>query len=164
MIFGDLKPEREKKHGPLSRTLERAFDGLLHLYDRMLQVVLRHQWITLGVTAATIVFTVGLYILVPKGLFPQQDSGSLAGQSQAPQDISFPAMKARTEALIAVLKQDPNIDHFVAFIGQGNTGNFFVQLKPWGKERKLTADQVIGELRPKLAQVSGITLFLPHGF
>jgi len=71
-------------------------------------------------------------------------------------------MKARQEALLKVLAEDPNIDHFIAFINQGNTGNAFVQLKPWGKERKLTADQVITELRPKLARVPGITLFLQN--
>src|SRR5439155_22356273 len=112
-------------------------------------------WLMLAATGATIAFTVYLYVVIPKGLFPQQDTGSLAGGSQAPQDISFPAMKARTEALNEVLAQDSNIEHFVSFIGQGNTGFFFIQLKPWGV-RKLTADQVVGELRPNPARVPGI--------
>ena len=157
-----LRGEREQKHGRLYRLSERGFQWMHDTYDRALQWVLRHDKLMLFVTLATVAFTVWLYIVVPKGLFPQQDTGSLAGGTEGPQDISFPAFKERTEAVLQVLKQDPNIDHFVSFMGQGNHGFVFVQLKPIGKERKLSADQVIGELRPKLAKVAGITLFLQN--
>src|SRR5207237_1430235 len=156
-----LLHDRELKHGRLYRASERAFNWMRDTYGTALRWVLEHEWLMLAATGATIAFTVYLYIVIPKGLFPQQDTGSLAGGSQAPQDISFPAMKARTEALNAVLAQDANIEHFVSFIGQGNTGFFFIQLKPWGV-RKLTADQVVGELRPKLARVPAISLFLQN--
>ena len=156
-----LRAKHAEQHGRLYRASERMFTGLRDQYDRALRWVLDHQLVMLVVTVATIAFTVYLYIVIPKGLFPQQDTGSLSGFSEAPQDISFPAMKVRQEALLKVLAEDPNIDHFVSFINQGNTGNVFVQLKPWGV-RKLTADQVINELRPKLARVPGITLFLQN--
>ena len=156
-----LKHDREVKHGRLYRASESAFNWMRDTYGSALRWVLEHEWLMLVATGVTIAFTVYLYIAIPKGLFPQQDTGSLAGGSQAPQDISFPAMKARTEALNEVLAQDQNIEHFVSFIGQGNTGFFFIQLKPWGV-RKLTADQVVGELRPKLARVPGINLFLQN--
>ncbi len=156
-----LRSEREVKQGRFSRASERAFEWLRGGYGRALQWVLGNQLFMIFVTLATIGFTLYLYIVVPKGLFPQQDTGSLAGGSDAPQDISFPAMKDRTEALNRVLAEDPNIDHFVSFIGQGNSGFFFVQLKPLGA-RKLSADQVITELRPKLARVPGISLFLQN--
>jgi multidrug efflux pump len=156
-----LRHDREVKHGRLYRASERAFNWMRDTYGAALRWVLEHEWLMLAATGVTIAFTVYLYIVIPKGLFPQQDTGSLAGGSQAPQDVSFPAMKARTEALNAVVAQDPNVEHFVSFIGQGNTGFFFLQLKPWGV-RKLTADQVVGELRPKLARVPGISLFLQN--
>jgi multidrug efflux pump subunit AcrB len=156
-----LRSEREVKHGRFSRASERAFEWMRGGYGHALQWVLGHELFMIFVTLATIAFTFYLYIVVPKGLFPQQDTGSLAGSSDAPQDISFPAMKERTEALNRVLAEDPNIDHFVSFIGQGNSGFFFVQLKPLGA-RKLSADQVITELRPKLARVPGISLFLQN--
>jgi multidrug efflux pump subunit AcrB len=152
---------QERKHGRIYRASERIFTGLHDGYDRALRWVLDHQVLMLLVTLITVAFTIYLYIVIPKGLFPQQDTGSLSGFSEAPQDISFPAMKERQEALLKVLAEDPNIDHFIAFINQGNTGNVFVQLKPWGV-RKLTADQVINQLRPKLAPVPGITLFLQN--
>jgi multidrug efflux pump len=162
MMASRLLREKEgQKHGRLYRASERIFAALHDTYDHALRWVLNHQAVMLVVTIATVAFTVYLYIVIPKGLFPQQDTGSLSGFSEAPQDISFPAMKARQEALLKILAEDPNIDHFVAFINQGNTGNVFVQLKPWGV-RKLTADQVINDLRPKLARVPGITLFLQN--
>src|SRR5438105_11438797 len=156
-----LRSEKEVKHGRLYRLSERAFAWMHDTYAGALEWVLEHDKLMLLVTAVTVGFTVFLYIVIPKGLFPQQDTGSLSGGTQAPQDISFPAMKERTEALNEVVAQDPNIEHFVSFIGQGNTGFFFIQLKPWGV-RKLTADQVLGELRPKLARVQGISLFLQN--
>src|SRR5581483_2794882 len=156
-----LRSRDEQKHGRLYRASERAFAALHGAYDRALRWVLDHEALMLVVTVATLVFTIWLYIVIPKGLFPQQDTGSLAGATDAPQDISFPAMEERQEAVNAVIAQDPNIDHFVSFIGQGNSGFVFAQLKPWG-ERKLTADQVLAGLRVKAARVPGISLFLQN--
>jgi len=156
-----LRRPGEERHGRLFRASERVFGWMHDTYDGALRWVLDHEKLMLLVTLATVAFTVYLYTAVPKGLFPQQDTGSLAGFSEAPQDVSFPAMRDRQAALLKVLAEDPNIDHFVSFIGQGNTGNIFVQLKPWGV-RKLTADEVINELRPKAARVPGINLFLQN--
>jgi multidrug efflux pump len=157
-----LRSKHEEKHGRFYRASERVFNALHGAYERSLSWVLDHQFLMVLVTIATVAFTIYLYIAIPKGLFPQQDTGTISGFAEGPQDISFPAMKARMESLIKVVSEDPNVDHFVAFINQGNTGTTFIQLKPWGRERKLTADQVISELRPKLARVPGINLFLQN--
>ncbi|MGE5048954.1 MAG: multidrug efflux RND transporter permease subunit [Deltaproteobacteria bacterium] len=156
-----LRRHDERKHGRFDRIMERVLGWMHDTYDDALGWVLDHEKLMLLVTLATVAFTVYLYVVIPKGLFPQQDTGSLAGFSEAPQDVSFRSLKDRQEALLRIIADDPNIDHFVSFIGQGNTGNIFVQLKPWGV-RKLTADQVIGELRPKAARVPGINLFLQN--
>jgi len=150
--------------GPLARALERGFAWLQALYARRLRFVLRHRRATGVVTLATIALTVVLYVIVPKGLFPQQDTGFLTGFADAPQDISYPALKQRMEALNAVLVGDPAIDHVVTFIGgnggsAGNTGTMFIALKD-KPPRAESADAIIARLRPKLARVSGITLFL----
>jgi multidrug efflux pump len=154
-----LRSEHEVKHGRFYNASEKAFDKMRDTYARGLHWVLDHEWFMLGVTLATIGFTVFLFITIPKGLFPQQDTGQIQGFSEAPQDISFAGLKARQEQVIKVVNEDPNVDHFISFIGNSNTGNAFIQLKPQGK-RKLSADQVIAELRPKLARIPGITLFM----
>jgi multidrug efflux pump len=154
-----LRSERAQRHGRLYRASERAFTLLHDAYARALGWVLEHRTLMLAVTLITVAFTVWLYVIIPKGLFPQQDSGQIAGFSEAPQDISFPAMKSRQELVNQVVLENPAVDHMVSFIGSGNTGTVFVQLKPKGV-RKLSADQVIAELRPKLARVPGINLFL----
>jgi hydrophobe/amphiphile efflux-1 (HAE1) family protein len=157
-----LRARGEERHGRFFRASERYFDGMLHGYDRGLTWVLRHSALMLFVTVAAAVFSVYLYVVVPKGLFPQQDTGSLGGISDAPQDISFPAMRERQDLVNSVVLAHPAVGHMVSFTGgQGsiNTGNMFIELKPKG-QRKQTADEVIGELRPKLAQVPGIQLFL----
>ena len=156
-----LRPEHEQKQGWLFRISESTFAAMHKGYQRALFWVLEHDKLMLLVTLATVALTVWLFIIVPKGLFPQQDTGSVAGGTEAPQDISFPAMKERTEAVNQVLRSDPDVEHFVSFMGQGNTGFVFMQLKPKGV-RKLSADQVIGELRPRLARVYGINLFLQN--
>jgi hydrophobe/amphiphile efflux-1 (HAE1) family protein len=145
--------------------LERMFTALQNKYASGLRFVLRHR-VALGiVTIATIGLTVVLYLVVPTGLFPQQDTGAIQGFSDAPQDISFPAMKARQERLLEVVKKDPDVDHFVSFTGGGggsstvNTGSMFIALKP-RKDRKASATDIINRLRPKLARVEGINLFL----
>ncbi|MFO0575384.1 MAG: multidrug efflux RND transporter permease subunit [Polyangia bacterium] len=161
-----LRPhgEEEKAPGRLGRLLERGFDGLLAIYERCLRFVLRHQVATLILTLCTVALSVFLYVVIPKGLFPQQDTGQLMGMSEAPQDISFPAMRERQQRVNEVLLADPDIAHLVSFIGggagsAGNTGTTFIVLKP-RPGRKANADEIIGRLRPKLARIEGIRLFL----
>jgi hydrophobe/amphiphile efflux-1 (HAE1) family protein len=147
-----------------NRIAERAFDGLRNGYERALDWVLRHQgWVRL-IALGTLVLTVLLFIEVPKGLFPQQDNGLIMGFSEAPQDISFPAMRDRQQVINAVVQQDPDVSHVVSFIGTGsgstsNTGTVFVELKN-KPPRKASADEMVARLRPKLAQVQGVNLYL----
>jgi multidrug efflux pump subunit AcrB len=160
-----LGRDRHKQPGRLSRGLERGFEAMQNGYGSALRFVLRHRFAVGLVTVGTVVLTVALYIVVPKGLFPQQDTGTIQGFSDAPQDISFPAMKERQERLNQVVRNDPDVDHFVSFIGGGggsstvNTGSAFIALRPL-PQRKSTADEVINRLRPKLGRIEGINLFL----
>ncbi|HEX7623166.1 MAG TPA: efflux RND transporter permease subunit, partial [Anaeromyxobacteraceae bacterium] len=157
-----LRAHSEERPGRLFRISERFFQGMLGGYARALTWVLDHHALMLVVTVGAAALSVWLYVVVPKGLFPQQDTGQIAGISDAPQDISFPAMLVRQELVNRVVMAHPAVDHMVSFIGGGtlNNGNAFLQLKAGRGQRTQTADQVIGELRPKLAQVPGIQLFL----
>jgi hydrophobe/amphiphile efflux-1 (HAE1) family protein len=159
-----LKPETQQ-HGRLYRLFERGFDGLLALYGRGLDIVLRHQFITLMVMLGTIVLTGYLYVIIPKGFFPQQDTGMITGITEASQDISFPAMAERQQAVANIVLQDPAVASTGSYIGPGgptatlNNGRMFIALKPKG-ERDASADEVINRLRPKLAKLQGITLYM----
>jgi multidrug efflux pump len=144
-----LRPESEKKHGRIYRASERGFDWMLEIYRRSLGVVLRHQPLTLLVTVGTAVLSIYLYIIAPKGFFPQQDTGRLGGAIQAAQDISFPALRDKMQQYVQIVLKDPAVNNAVGFAGgQGssNTGRMFVVLKP-PNERKATADQIINRLR-----------------
>jgi hydrophobe/amphiphile efflux-1 (HAE1) family protein len=158
-----LKPIHEEQHGRAFRATQSVFDGMLRVYRFILRRVLRYQLLTLLITIATAGLTVYLYIVVPKGFFPQQDSGRVVGSVQADQDISFTAMKEKMYQFVNIVAEDPNVQTIVGFAG-GNTaknqGRMFITLKPKGKERKLTADQVIAEMRRKLTVVPGATLFM----
>ncbi|HET8732763.1 MAG TPA: efflux RND transporter permease subunit, partial [Anaeromyxobacteraceae bacterium] len=157
-----LRPEAGVRHGWLYRVTEGFFQRMIDAYGRSLRWALDHRRLMLGVTLGAVVVTVTLFVVIPKGLFPQQDTGIVAGTSDAPQDISFPAMKERQEALNAVVMKNPNVGHMVSFIGGGsaqNNGSFFIGLKP-RSERNASADEVIAQLRPQLAQVPGIALYL----
>jgi hydrophobe/amphiphile efflux-1 (HAE1) family protein len=152
-------------HSWLYRAVEQLFTGMIRAYDRALTIVLRHQFITLLVFLGTVAFTGYLFLIIPKGFFPQQDIGLLVGISDAAQDVSFDEMYRRQEAANQVILHDPNVQSFTSYIGAGsggqtgNNGRFYINLKPWS-ERNLTAQQVIEELRPKLAKVEGIRVFL----
>ncbi len=164
MMCAKLLRERGGTHGRLYRLSERGFDAIHRIYERALDWVLGHRGITLLITVGTLVLSVMLFATVPKGLFPQQDAGALAGFTQAPQDVSFKTMRARQEAVNAVVQQDPDVAHVVSFIGAsngstGNNGPVFIDLKPM-PPRKLSPDEIIGRLRPKLAKVAGVQLFL----
>jgi len=149
------------KHGLAYRIAEKAFNALLHFYDRCLRVVLRHQFAMLLVTLGTLALTIYLYFSTPMSLFPQQDTGRINGYIQGDQDISFAAMSEKLQEFNAIVMKDPAIDTVTAFTGGGNgtsTSRMFAQLKPLD-ERKLSADQVIGRLRSKTAKIPGAQLF-----
>jgi multidrug efflux pump len=157
-----LRPLESEKHGCLYSASEGAFNSLLKNYGTALRWVLRHQALVLLITIGTACLSVYLYVIVPKGFFPQQDTGRLAGSIQAEQDISFQAIRQKMNDYVAIIMKDPAVDTVTAFVGGGgtaNTGRMFIMLKPLG-ERKVSADQVIGRLRGKLAKIPGATLFL----
>ncbi len=155
------------EHGWMYRTSERAFDFIVRIYGKTLTVVLRHSFVTLMILLITVAMNVYLYIQVPKGFFPQQDNGRLSGSIVADQDTSFQAMDRILLPMINIVASDPAVDTANGFCGGGggpgggstNQARMFISLKPL-EERKVTADQVIARLRPRLARVPGATLFL----
>ncbi|HEY1577901.1 MAG TPA: efflux RND transporter permease subunit [Terracidiphilus sp.] len=160
-----LKARDESRHGHLYRIFENGFQWVHHEYNSALRWVLRHQWITLGVAVGCAVLNVYLFKIVPKGFFPQQDTGRLGGQTLAAQDISFPAMKVKQQQLAQIVLNDPAISTVTAFAGGGrgsnNTGFMFVALKPRNERPgRTSADQVVNRLRGKLSSVPGARLFL----
>jgi multidrug efflux pump len=159
-----LRTKEPEDHGRLYLASERLFTWILSLYERSLTWVLRHPAPMLLVLLITIGVNVYLIWVVPKGFFPQQDTGRLAGGIQGAQDSSFTAMKQRMARFVDIIKADPAVANVVAFTGSGggtttNTGRMFIALKPL-EERKISADQVIGRLRRQLATVEGASLFL----
>ena len=156
-----LKPHGEKPPGRLFRASERMFDLMLGGYRRSLSWAIEHSRLMMVLLAATIGLNVYLYIIVPKGFFPQQDTGRLTGSIRADQSISFQAMQQKLQHFIDVVGKDPAVDKAMGFTGGGqrNNANMFVSLKPL-TERKDSADQVIARLRKTLAREAGATLFL----
>jgi multidrug efflux pump len=150
------------QHGRLYNLAEGAFDRLLRTYDFCLRWVLRNQFLILCVTVLTMFVSAGMYVVTPKGFFPQQDVGRIMGFIQADQDTSFSSMREKVKAFADVVRKDPAVDTLTAFTGGGggnNTGRFFAQLKPLA-QRNITADMVIERLRPQLEQIPGASLFL----
>ena len=156
-----LKDESEQKHGRLYLASERAFNWLATQYARSLNVALRHSLITLLILFGVIALNFHLYEIVPKGFFPQQDTGRIIGNIQADQATSFQAMRPKLAAYIDIIRADPAVESVTGFTGGGqrNTGRIFISLKPLN-ERKVNADAVINRLRGKLAVVPGATLFM----
>src|SRR6185437_9396492 len=148
-------------HGLAYRIAERGFNGLLSLYNVCLRWVLRNQPAVLALTIGTVCLSVYLFVVVPKGFFPQQDTGRLSGSIQGDQDTSFAAMSAKMTAFARIVQEDPAIDTVTAFTGGGseNTARMFAQLKDISI-RKVSADQVIARLRRKLSGIPGATLYL----
>jgi multidrug efflux pump len=160
-----LEPPRPEKEGRVLRTAGRAFDSLAKHYARALEWVLDHQGLTLFVAIGTLALTVVLYVVIPKGFFPPQDTGVLQGITQAPQSISFAAMAERQRGLAEVMLKDPAVRSISSFIGVDgvnttlNSGRLLVNLAP-KNERDVDASGVIRRLQPQLARVSGITTYL----
>ncbi|PYX66192.1 MAG: nodulation protein, partial [Acidobacteria bacterium] len=160
-----LRSRSQAKPGRFYEASERVFDRVINFYGRTLQWVLKRQTPTLIVAAAMLVLTIWLYILVPKGFFPVQDTGVIQGISEAAQNISFPAMAEKQQALAEVILQDPAVESLSSFIGVDginttlNSGRILINLKPLEK-RHGTASEIIRRLQPELAKVDGITLYM----
>ena len=160
-----LKAESDTQHGRLYRLLEAMFNGMLGYYERGLNVALRHQFITLLIMLGTIAVTGYLYYVIPKGFFPQQDTGMILGIAEAGQDISFANMAQRIEAVVKVVLQDPAVASVGDQIGPGgstttlNQGRVFIALKP-KSQRDASADEVIRRLQRNLARIQGMTLYM----
>jgi multidrug efflux pump len=148
-------------HGWMYRTSERAFEGMVNLYGKILHLALAYRFVTLTVLLATIGLNVYLFIRVPKGFFPEQDTGRIQGSILADQDTSFQAMDKIMLPMINIVAADPAVDTVIGFTGGStyNTARLFISLKPL-EERKIAAIQIIARLRPKLAHIPGATLYL----
>ena len=157
-------PDKERQ-GRIFRASERAFEGMIAFYGRTLKFVLGYQTITLLIAVATLILTIVLYITIPKGFFPVQDTGVIQGISQAPETISFAAMKEKQQELARVVLQDPAVDSLSSFIGADgtnttlNSGRLSINLKPLN-ERDGSASDVIRRLQKSLKQVEGIELYM----
>ena len=160
-----LRPTKDVRHTRFYRISENFYDRVIHFYGRTLTWVLRHQTATLLVTAGTLVLTLWLYVVVPKGFFPVQDTGVILGVSEAPQTVSFSAMAERQQALSRIILKDPDVRSLSSFIGVDginatpNSGRIQINLKS-RDQRTASASEIIRRLTPELAQVSGITLYM----
>ncbi len=160
-----LKPKHSGHESRFYTVSDNFFNRVIAFYGRTLKWVLRHQTATLIVTVSTLVATLLLYVYVPKGFFPVQDTGVIMGISQAPESVSFTALSQRQQALAAVILKNPNVDSLASFIGVDgtnttpNSGRIQINLKP-RDERKETASEIIRDLQPELAKVEGITLYM----
>ena len=162
-----LRPPAEAHHGRIYAASERFFDGLLNAYDRTLKVVLRHRLLTVIVSVIVLAATIYLFTIIPMGFIPSEDTGQLFAFTEAAQDTSFEAMVKHQQQVAAIFSQDPNIESFMSSVGAGgpngtgNTGRVFARLKPRA-ERRMNVDEIIQELRPKLATIPGINVYLQN--
>jgi multidrug efflux pump len=160
-----LRAHHEDTKGRFYRYSEAFFNGMISLYDRGLKVVLDHQFITLMVMLATVASTGVLAVLIPKGFFPQQDTGLIVGVTEAAPDVSFQKMMERQSAIAEVVGQDPDVDTVSSFIGADgtnattNSGRLSITLKP-RESGRADAQEIINRLQPKLAKIEGIELYL----
>jgi multidrug efflux pump len=156
-----LRSQHDRKHGFIYRFFEGGFELIHRAYAKSLAVVLTHPALTLVITIMTVAVTIYLYIIVPKGFFPQQDTGRIGGAIVADQDISFTAMDQKLHQMMKIVQRDPAMDDVEGFTGGGtlNVASMWAALKPLG-ERKVSAEQVINRLRGKLAAIPGATLYM----
>ena len=156
-----LRYNHAQRHGRVYAALESVFTGMARAYERSLRIVLRHRFSTALFAVALLGGTALMFYIMPTGFIPSQDSGFLFGVTMANQDISFDSMARHQRAIADIVQADPNVKSTGAFVPQGNQGFFFSHLKP-RSERKLSVDQVIAELRPKLARVPGMVAFVQN--
>jgi len=166
MMCAKLLKRHDPKHqSRFYKSTENFYNRVIEFYGRSLKFVLQHQTITLLVTAGTLVLTLFLYVVVPKGFFPVQDTGVILGISEGPQNTSFPALAKSQQALAQVILKDPDVESLSSFIGidgtnsTPNSGRIQINLKPHD-ERTATASEIIRRLQPELAKVNGITLYM----
>jgi hydrophobe/amphiphile efflux-1 (HAE1) family protein len=164
-----LKRETHHTRGRLNQMCENAFTAAVRRYDRGLQFVFRHQFGALLSTLGLILVTGYLYATIPKGFFPEQDTGFIFGQAEARQDISFYAMADIQNQLANIIKKEPGVSGVVGFVGSTggnsaeNSARMFIQLKPFDERRGLSAQKIIQNLRPKVAEVPGVKYFMQAG-
>ncbi len=160
-----LKPPATQHHGRFYLFMERFFEGMRQRYASTLKQVMYYRRTTMAITILLTLLTVWLFTRIPTGFLPSEDTGRLNADTEAAQGTSFAEMKLLQEKVAAIIAQDPNIEGFMSSIGSGggasNTGRLFMRLKPRG-ERQLTADEIIQQLRPKLAKIPGIRVFLKN--
>ncbi len=161
-----LRNEPVRSHGWLYRASEEMFNWLHRHYEHSLRRALRHRRITLCIMLITVVASVTLFIAIPKGFFPEQDTGRISGSIQAAQDISYQSMRDKLQQIVSIIKADPDVEYVIGFTGGGggggstvNTGRMFISLQPFSK-RTATSNQIIGRLRKKLAHIPGAPTFL----
>lgn len=162
-----LKPHTHQRHGRLYMLMERFFDAWLHLYEKTLDMVLRHRISVLVLTMLLTIATGWLFTRMPTGLFPADDVGAIRGMTEGAQGVSFDEMKRNQAKLVEIVLQDPDVEAFMSSVGASgsrvgsNSGFMFIKLKPRSK-RQANADQIIQRLRPKLSGVPGIRIFLQN--
>jgi hydrophobe/amphiphile efflux-1 (HAE1) family protein len=165
MMCSRFMKREPESHGRIYRVIESGFSAMLNFYRRTLDIVLRHQAITLGVFFATMALTIVMAIVIPKGFFPIQDTGMIQGFAEAAQQTSPPEMMRLMHIVGDTILRDPDVEGFGSFTGSAgnaqaaNTGRYFIVLKP-RDDRKLNSSQIIDRLRPQLAKIQGVNLFL----
>ena len=161
-----LRPPGEVRHGALYRASEKVFDAMLHFYDTTLRFAIRHKLVTLLLSFVILGVTAWLFNVVPKGFIPTEDTGQVRGFTEAIQGISFESMVRHQREVTEIIRQDPDVEGMMSSCGARgasglNAGNVFLRLKP-RHERTSTADEIINRLRPKLAQIPGIQVYLQN--
>ena len=162
-----LRPPETEKHGRLYMISERFFEGMLHMYERSLTFVLKHKRATMIITGITLIATICMFIAIPKGFLPSEDTGQIFAFTEAQQGISFDSMVKHQQALASIVREDPNVDSFMSSVGASgssvasNSGRIIIRLKS-RSERRLSADEIIQELRKKVARVIGINMFMQN--
>ncbi len=161
-----LRPQHDAKHGRLYALSERIFDGIRDAYDASLKAALRHRRLVMAVFVVIFIATAGLFYYMPKGFLPSEDTGQLFAFTEAAQDISFEAMARQQQLAADIVRADPNVDSVMAFIGTSgssqtlNLGRIFIRLKP--RDQRVSADEIIRELRPRLAALPGLKVYLQN--
>ncbi|HEY6401665.1 MAG TPA: efflux RND transporter permease subunit, partial [Blastocatellia bacterium] len=161
-----LRPPADEKHGRFYNALERFFDGMRDTYDWTLRRVMKHHVITTAASGLVLVATIYMFTKIPMGFIPSEDTNQIFGSTEAAQDISFEAMVKHQREVAEIISMDPNVASFMSSVGAdgrstGNAGRIFMRLKP-RSERKLSSDEVIQELRPKLAAIPGVNVYLQN--
>ena len=156
-----LRASREERRGRFYAASERGFQKILAVYGRGLKWSINHMGFTLGYSIVVLALTLVLFVKIPKGFFPSEDTGRIMGATLAQEGVSFNSMVQHQQAAMSVLRHDPNVESFMSSVSSSNQGNMMIRLVPRSK-RRLNPDQIIQELRPKLAQIPGLSVFLQN--